>query len=252
MSENATTAQWIPLAEDGGPEGYLALPDGRTPLGAVLVGGEMFGVPGHVRDICNRLAEQGYAALAPNYYWRHARRAAFGYGEPEYGQAMALMKGLHADEVLADIATARAAVQKYAGDGGTAILGFSIGGHIAMLGASELPFDLVVNYYGGWLLDGGIPLADPVPPVIKSEAIAANAGFVLGFLGADDFVMSLDEWHRVGEHLTAAGVNQEQVTYLGVGHGFFNDERQDYYDAEAAQDAWRRTLEALATYVQAG
>jgi carboxymethylenebutenolidase len=252
MSENAVTAQWIPLAEGDGPEGYLALPEGRTALGAVLVGGEMFGVPAHVRDICHRLAAQGYAALAPNYYWRHVRRPGFGYEEPEYGQAMALMKGLRADEVLADVAAARTAVQTYAGDGGTAILGFSIGGHIALLGATELPFDLVVNYYGGWLLDGGIPLADPVPPVAKSEAIAAHTGFVLGFFGADDFVMSLAEWHRVGERLTAAHVAHEQVTYSGVGHGFFNDERPDYYDAKSAEDSWRRTLEALTQHVRRG
>ncbi|MEU9123597.1 dienelactone hydrolase family protein [Streptomyces sp. NPDC048506] len=163
---------------------------------------------------------------------------------------MALMKGLRRDEVRSDIAAARVTARQYAGGGGTAILGFSVGGHIAMLGATAMPFDLVVNYYGGWLLDGGIPLAEPLPPVADSEAIAANAGFVLGLFGANDFVMSLDEWHRIGRRLDAAGVAHEQVTYHEAGHGFFNDERPDYYDAAAAEDAWQRTLNALAKHVR--
>ncbi|KUJ69446.1 hypothetical protein ACZ90_11180 [Streptomyces albus subsp. albus] len=252
MSANTVGEQWVQLGDEQDREGYLVLPQEREPQGAVIVGGEMFGVPEHVRDICRRIAAEGYAALAPNYYWRHARRPGFGYEEPEYGQAMALMKGLRAEEVLADLAAAHAVAGSHAGGGGTAIMGFSIGGHIAMLGATELSFDLVVNYYGGWLLDGGIPLSDPEPPVARSEAIAANAGFVLGFFGADDFVMSLDEWHRVGARLEAAGVTQEQVTYPQAGHGFFNDERPTYYDAEAAQDSWQRTLDALAQHVRRG
>lgn len=104
--------------------------------------------------------------------------------------------------------------------------------------------------YGGRLLDGGLPLADPEPPVTKGAAIAKNAGFLLAFFGADDFVMSLDEWHRIGDAFRSAGVVHEQVTYDGVGHGFFNDERPETYVAEAAGDAWQRTLAALATHVR--
>lgn len=246
------TTQWVQLGEGEGegPEGYVAQPVGREPDGAVIVAGEMFGVPGHLRDICGRFAAQGYAAIAPDFYWRHGRRAQFGYEEPEYGQAMALMKGLRRDEVLSDLGAARVTAQRYAAGGGTAILGFSVGGHIAMLGASAMPFDLAVNYYGGWLLDGGIPLAEPLPPVSNSEAIAANTGFVLGFFGANDFVMSLDEWQRIGRRLDEAGVAQEQITYSEAGHGFFNDERPDYYDPSAAEDAWQRTLNALAQHVR--
>ncbi len=45
------TRQWIPLTEGDGPEAYLVLPEGREPAGAVTVGGKMFGVTAHVRDI---------------------------------------------------------------------------------------------------------------------------------------------------------------------------------------------------------
>jgi len=79
--------------------------------------------------------------------------------------------------------------------------------------------------------------------------IGFNTGFPLGFLGSDDFVMSFDEWHRVGERLREAGVAHEQVTCGGVGHGFFCGERPETYDKATAEDAWRRTLDALARYV---
>src|SRR5205085_8864712 len=108
MSAYEITTQWVQLGEGAGdgPEGYIARPAGREPAGAVIVAGEMFGVPGHLRDICGRFAAQGYAAIAPDFYWRHQRRSQFGYEEPEYGQAMTLMKGLRRDEALSDVAAA--------------------------------------------------------------------------------------------------------------------------------------------------
>ncbi|WP_354644372.1 dienelactone hydrolase family protein [Kitasatospora camelliae] len=244
-----TTAEWVSPSAGEGPEGWLARPAGSEPLGAVIVAGEMFGVNGHLRGICERLAEAGYAALAPDFYWRTGRRRGLGYDEDARTEGRRLMTGLRREEVLADLAAAREYAAGLAGAGGIGMLGFSLGGHIAVLGATALRFDLVVSYYGGWLLDGGLPLADPLPPIARSAEIAERTGYLLGFFGADDFVMSLDEWHRVGERLAAAGVPHEQVTYEQVGHGFFNDERPDTYDAKASEDAWRRTLDALTTHV---
>ena len=62
MSAYEITTQWVQLGEGAGdgPEGYIARPAGREPAGAVIVAGEMFGVPGHLRDICGRFAAQGF------------------------------------------------------------------------------------------------------------------------------------------------------------------------------------------------
>ncbi|GAA2748976.1 dienelactone hydrolase family protein [Kitasatospora cinereorecta] len=248
MAEVAVESRWVGLG--GGPEAYLAAPAEQAARGAVVVAGEFFGVNRHLREICGRLAREGYAALAPDFYWRDTRRAGFGYDEEGRTEGRRLMTALRREEVLADLTAARRVAEECAGTGGVGMLGFSLGGHIAVLGAGELPFDLVVSYYGGWLLDGGIPLAEPVAPVARAERIAERTGFLLGFFGADDFVMPLDEWHRVGERLRAAGVAHEQVTYEGVGHGFFNDARPETFDEKAAADAWRRTLDELAARVR--
>ncbi|MFJ9855701.1 dienelactone hydrolase family protein [Streptomyces sp. NPDC101150] len=249
MNDGAS-ARWVDLTEGDGPEGWLVLPKEREPRGSVVVAGEFFGVTPHLKAVCERLAGEGYAVLAPDLYWRGARRAGFGYDEDGRTEGRRLMTALRPEEVVADLEAAQAVARRYGGEGGSAMLGFSLGGHVAMLGASELRFDLVVSWYGGWLLDGGIPLAEPVAPVGRAAEIAANTGFVLAFFGADDFVMPLDEWHRVGERLRDAQVAHEQVTYEGVGHGFFNDERSETYDDKAAADSWQRALEALTRHVR--
>lgn len=246
--EQRTTARWIQLAEDGpGPEAYLVAPADGPARGAVIVGAEMFGVTGFVRGVCHRLAGQGYAALAPDFYWRTAPRADFGYDDDSHAAAYRLMTGLRRDEALADLAAAHAAAAGHAG--GVAAVGFSLGGHLAVLGATSLRLDLVVSYYGGWLLDGGLPLAEPVPPAAESAAIAGNVGFLLAFLGDQDFLMKQEQWGRLGERFRDAGVAHELVTYPGVGHGFACDDRPENYHAEAAEDAWARTLEALERHV---
>jgi carboxymethylenebutenolidase len=247
--DEKVVAEWIATTGEDGPEGWLARPADREPRGAVVVTGEMFGVTGHLKDVCARLAAAGYAALAPDVYWRYGRRTGLDADEAGRARGRELMTGLRRDEALADLAAARTAALRHTGPGGVAALGFSLGGHLAVLASTELRFDLVVSYYGGWLLDGGLPVAEPVAPVGNAAGIAANTGFLLGFFGADDFVMPIDEWERVGRRLAEAGAAYEQVTYRGVGHGFFCDERPATYDARAAADAWGRTLAALERYV---
>jgi len=247
--ESMVEGRWVPLGDGEGPEGWLVLPEGRAARGSVVLAGEFFGVTGHLKSVAERLAGEGYAVVAPDLYWRGLRRAGLGYDDEGRAEGRRLMTALRAEEVLADLTAAQRTAREHGGDGGSAVAGFSLGGHVAVLGATGLRFDLVLSWYGGWLLDGGIPLAEPVGPAARAAEVAANTGFLLGFFGADDFVMSLDEWHRVGANLRAAGVAHEQVTYEGVGHGFFNDERPETYEAKAAEDSWRRALDALAQHV---
>jgi carboxymethylenebutenolidase len=244
MDEQIST-EWIRLG--GGPDAYVAVPRDREPLGAVVAGAEMFGFTGHTRAVCDRLAGAGYAVVAPDLYWRDTRRPILGYDDAGRVEARRLMTGLRRDDVLADVGAARDEATTRAGQGGTAVVGLSVVGHVAVLAATRFPFDLAVTYYGGWTLHGGIPLADP-PPLDEAEKITA---FVLGFVGGHDFLISGDEWRAVDDRLTAAGVPHELVTYPDAAHGFANDERPDTFDAVSTDDAWRRTFAALRERVAA-
>ncbi|HKF34379.1 MAG TPA: dienelactone hydrolase family protein [Jatrophihabitantaceae bacterium] len=244
MDEQIST-QWIRLG--GGPDAYVAVPRDRDPVGAVVAGAEMFGFTGHTRAVCDTLANAGYAVVAPDFYWRDTRRPTLGYDDAGRAEARRLMGGLRRDGVLADVGAALDEATTRAGRGGTAVVGLSMVGHVAVLAATRFPLDLAVAFYGGWTLHGGIPLADP-PPLDDAAKITA---FVLAFIGGRDFLVSQDEWHAIDERLTAAGVPHELVTYPDAAHGFANDERPDTYDAPSASDAWRRTLEALRVRVAA-
>jgi dienelactone hydrolase/putative intracellular protease/amidase len=242
-SHQAPRGEMIRLGDGEGADAYLAVP--AEPVGSVIVAGEMFGLNDHVRNICDRFARAGYVALAPDFYWRQERLAAPLYDPPGRERGFELMKGLRREEVIADVADARKALSSY--PGGTSITGFSLGGHIAMLSATAFPFEVAAVVYGGWMIDGGIPLAEPSPPLADAAAIAANGTFVLGTVGADDHLFGADEWRRIEERLSAAGVAHDLVGYPGVSHGYFCDARPENYVAAAATDTWRRILNALST-----
>src|SRR6266581_2225233 len=129
--------------------------------------------------------------------------------------------------------------------GGRAMVGLSMAGHIAVLAATRIPLDVAVTFYGGWTLDGGIPLAEPDPPLAHSAAIAANGTFVMGFVGDQDFLVTPDEWQAIDERLTSTGVQHELISYPGAAHGFANEERPETYDKAATDDAWQRVLQVL-------
>lgn len=244
MEERIST-EWIRLG--GGSDAYVATPRDRAPVGAVVAGAEMFGFTGHTRAVCDRLAGDGYAVVAPDFYWRDTRRPALGYDDAGRAEARRLMTGLRRDDVLADVGAALDEAAARAGRGGSAVVGLSMVGHIAVLAATRFPLDLAVTFYGGWTLRGGIPLAEPAP-LDEAEKITA---FVLGFVGGRDFLISAEEWRAVDERLLAAGVEHELITYPDAAHGFANDERPDTYDAVSTDDAWRRTLAALRERVAA-
>ena len=131
------------------------------------------------------------------------------------------------------------------------MVGLSMAGHIAVLAATRIPLDVAVTFYGGWTLDGGIPLAEPDPPLAHSDAIAANGTFVLGFVGGQDFLVSPDEWRAIEDRLASSGVEHELVVYPDAAHGFACAERPETYDDAATADAWRRVLAVLGERVAA-
>lgn len=230
------SSSWTRL--DGGPSLYVATPHAPS-KGSVIVAQEIFGVSAHVREMCDHLAREGFTAIAPDFYWRSGERLEFGYDDAGRASAMEHMRSLTREGVLADLAAARATVE-----GKPAIVGFSLGGHIALLAATEAPYVLAVDFYGGWTVDGGVPLATPEPPLASAYAIAAYGTPVMVLAGDRDKLIGDEEWAAIGARLTNYGVSHERVRYPGVHHGFMCADRADW-DAEAASDAWSRVIGAL-------
>ncbi|WP_129308838.1 dienelactone hydrolase family protein [Streptomyces sp. L2] len=239
------SAGWTRLPE--GADAYFAQPSEEVPAATVVVGMELFGVTSWVEKVCRRLAGAGFLAVAPDFYWRRARRAELGYDDAGREAGFRLLGGLSAEGVTADTAAALAAGAERGAGGGRAFVGFSVGGHLGVLAATRLPLDLVVSCYGGWTLDGGIPLAEPEPPLSPAgaAALAGHGTTFLGLVGGQDFLISADEWQRLGQRLDQAGVTHELTAYLHAAHGFLCEDRPETHDPEASKAAWTQILKTL-------
>jgi carboxymethylenebutenolidase len=206
--------------------GYLALPEGEGPAPAVIVLQEWWGLDGHIKDVTDRFAAEGFVALAPDLY--------HGVSTTEPDEARKLVMALDMDEAVSEIQQAvdyLLAQDAVAGDS-VGIVGFCMGGRLV------LATSLVEDNLGAAVAFYGSPLAPEQAPEVKAP--------ILGLYGSADQGIPVDAVQAMGDALQAAGVEHEIHVYDGAQHAFFNDTRNSY-NAEAAADAWARTLEWFRT-----
>src|SRR2546426_7137240 len=126
--------------------GYRADPQ-STPKGGVVVIQEIFGVNHHIRAVCDRLAREGYAAVAPALFDRQEKSFECGYTPDEIANARKFVANPDWGAMLKDT---QAAIDDLKKDGPVAIMGFCMGGTIAFLAACKLNgLSAAVCYYGG-------------------------------------------------------------------------------------------------------
>jgi carboxymethylenebutenolidase len=205
--------------------GYLALPaSGRGP--GVLVLQEWWGLVDHIREVCDRLAREGFVALAPDLYR--------GESTADPGVAGRLMMDLALPRAARDLEAALAALLgHHAVEGGrVAALGFCMGGQLALYAAALSPrIAAVVDCYG-------------VHPNVRVDYASLRAEVMGVFAERDAFVPPATV-HQLEADLRAAGVHTDFTIYPGVDHAFLNDTRPDVYDAATALRAWSRILAFL-------
>ncbi|CAA7626201.1 dienelactone hydrolase family protein [Magnetospirillum sp. UT-4] len=224
-------------ARDRDLPAYAARPANTTgPLPTVLVVQEIFGVHEYIRDICRRLAKQGYLAVAPELYVRQ--------GDPSMvTDVPTLLKTIVArvpdEQVMADLdSTAAWAAKSGGGDPGRlAITGFCWGGRVTWLYAAHNPrLRAAVAWYGR--LAGEASANAPAHPLDRAASITVP---VLGLYGGADQGIPLESVEKMRAALKAAGAKSEIVVYDGAPHAFHADYRPSYRE-EPARDGWSRML----------
>ncbi len=226
-------------ARDRSLPAYAARPATAGPFPTVLVVQEIFGVHEHIRDVCRRLAKQGYLAIAPELYVRQ--------GDPStIADVPTLLKTIVAkvpdEQVLADLdACAGWAVKSAGGDADRlAITGFCWGGRIAWLYAAHNPkLRAAVAWYGR--LVGEPSENNPRHPLDVAAQVKAP---VLGLYGGADQGIPPDSVEKMRAALKAANKPCEIVVYDGAPHAFHADYRPSYRE-QPAKDGWARMLEWL-------
>lgn len=226
----------IPLTGGGTMGGYLARPAGGAPCPGVIVWMEIFGVNGHIRDVTERVAKEGYAALAPDFFHRSLPGVELGYDDAGMEAGMKGLGALDADEMISD---ARDALAFLRGQDGvtekTGVMGFCIGGHMTYLTACETDVAAAASFYGGGI-------AAPQGPGGKASTLSRTpkiGGRILCLMGAKDALIPQPQVDAIRESLASAGTRSEVVVYDGADHGFFCDQRATYHES-SAKDAWSR------------
>ena len=176
------------------------------------------------RNVINRFAAAGFVALAPDLY--HGVTVA----EPD--EAGKAMMALEMGRAARDMSGAVDEVARRSGSAGVGVIGFCMGGGLALVLATQRPDAVaaVVPCYGV------IPWPDAQPDY------GALTAAVLGHYAANDDFFTPAAAEALGEQLRALGKEAEIIVYPDTDHAFFNDTRPEVYNAEAAAALWDRSL----------
>jgi carboxymethylenebutenolidase len=214
-------------------------PDG-DPKGGVVVIQEIFGVNDHIEDICRRLADAAWLAVAPHLFHRTGD-PSLGYTDMDEGRAHA--GKMTAEGVLEDVDAAIARIAEAGIPASrTGIIGFCMGGTIAMLMAVRRDLGAAVTFYGGGVTDGRFGFGSLV-----DEAPSLRAPW-LGLYGDLDQGIPVAGVEELRTSAARSGQPTEIVRYPDAGHGFNCDQRASYHELSAT-DAWCRTLDWLDRYL---
>jgi carboxymethylenebutenolidase len=230
MTQIAT--QTIPLRVSDGTsmDAYLVRPSGEGKHPGMLVFQEAFGVNGHIRDICQRMAAEGFVAMAPELF----HRTAPGF-EGRYDNFEAVLPHIRALTEAGLEADVRAAYEALAADSAVdasriVSIGFCMGGRVSFLADATLPLRASISFYGG-----GIAPSQMGPGLI-GRAKDLHAPILL-FWGGRDKHIGPDQIHAVTDALREAEKTYINVEFSDADHGFFCDARPSYHPTSAGH-AW--------------
>jgi carboxymethylenebutenolidase len=223
---------------DGSMPIHVARPKGAAgKLPAVIVIQEAFGLNAHIKGVADRLAGEGYHAVAPNLYWREGGKIV---SYAELGDAIGLMTRLTDDQVVQDLKALVATLKADPAVRGDriGITGFCMGGRVSYLAACEIPeIRASVPFYGGGIAGQQMAPGATAP----AERTAKMKAAILLHYGEKDAFIPPTAIEGARQALEREKKTFEIHVYPGAEHGFYCDERPSYHP-QAAKLAWERTL----------
>jgi carboxymethylenebutenolidase len=226
--------QNVTFASNGGQaHGYLATPPSGNGPGVIVIQ-EWWGLDDHIVDITDRLAGEGFVALAPDLYGgklaHDANEAGEFLGSLDVEQAAKDLGG-SVDYLLGLDSVTSSAV-------GT--VGFCMGGgFVLFLAANNADkVSAAVPFYG-------------VGPGLENADLTKIKAAVLGHYAEGDAFYPVEEAHKLEQQLRDSGVDVTFYYYPDLGHAFHDNENKlGNYDKDAASLAWTRTLDFLKARVK--
>jgi carboxymethylenebutenolidase len=209
--------------------GYLATPEGASDdVPGVIVIHEWWGLNDNIRAMAEKLAGEGYAALAVDLY--HGESATTSDG------AMELVRSVDEQQAKDNLRQAYDFLEER-GAPRIGAIGWCFGGgwslQTALLHPKELDADVI--YYGRL--------------VTTPDVLAALEMPIMGHFGAEDSSIPPDAARAFERTLDQVGVTNHIYVYEGAGHAFANPSGERY-QPEAAKQAWERTRSFLAEHLK--
>ena len=219
---------------------YASVPSnlGSGPFPAVIVSQHGGGVDQFIRDMCDGLAQAGFAAIAPNLFHR--------FTEEQMGDRTGRIQYLSDPEIVADIDATVGWLRDHPAIQGDriGITGFCMGGRVAWLGAATNEhIKACVPYYGGNLfVTWG---AGEKSPFEMASGISCP---VLFHFGGIDENPSLADRDRLDAELSRLGVDHQFYTYEGADHAFMDYTGLRHHQG-ASEESWPRTVEFFTSHL---
>jgi carboxymethylenebutenolidase len=231
MSEHPNPVHNVTFASNGDEAyGYLTLPASRSGPGVIVIQ-EWWGLTTHIAHMADRLAGEGYVALAPDLYG--------GATTHDEGEALQLLLELPVDRATRDLRGAvdyLLARDEVVGET-IGVVGFCMGGSFALQLAVQEGGTIaaaVAFYPVGYMPDDYAGLQAPV----------------LIHIADDDQINPPGLAEELNEKISAGGRSKPEIDHYPAGHAFLNDENLlGTYEAEQAKIAWDRTIAFLRTHL---
>jgi carboxymethylenebutenolidase len=205
--------------------GYLAIPESGSGPGVIVIQ-EWWGLVPHIKDVCDRFAAEGFAALAPDLY--------HGTTTTEPDEAGKLMMALNVDQAARDMGGAIDVLKGHEAvtSAGVGVTGYCMGGGLALVLAARRPDDVVAcaPYYGLIPWEGAQPDWSQVQAPVR------------GHFAENDSFFTPDAARALEQALRALGKDATIEIHPGAGHAFFNDTRPEAYHETEAARAWADTI----------
>ncbi|MBD0261581.1 MAG: dienelactone hydrolase family protein [Tolypothrix sp. Co-bin9] len=237
MTLQAIDTKTVKLSQDNLEiQAYLAQPQEPGSYPGVVVLQEIFGVNAHIREVTERIAKEGYVAIAPAIFERIAPGFETGYTPEaiETGRNYAMQT--KASELLSDIQTAIDYLKSLpqVKKDGFGCIGFCFGGHVAYLTSSLPDIKATASFYGAGITvrtpGGGAPTLTLTPDI---------KGTLYAFFGIEDASIPQEQVNQIEAELEKYKIEHRVFRYDGADHGFFCDHRASY-NPKAAADAWEQ------------
>ena len=222
---------------------FVAQPKRGSKLPGILVFQEAFGVNGHIRDVTQRLAREGYLAIAPELFHRTAA-AGFEGNYADFKSVMPHVAALNDEGLEADIRTAHDALLKHsaADPRRIACIGFCMGGRVSFLADLTLPLRAAISFSGG-----GIAPSERKPGL--TDRVGQMHAPLLMFWGGLDKHIGPEQREAVAKALRDEHKTFASMEFADADHAFFCDERPSY-NKSAAEQAWALSLAFLKSNLQ--